>query len=41
LRAVYDTLPGVGPDEIDQVVRLLENPASPYALSGVARVSTF
>lgn len=36
LRAVYDTLPGAGPDEIDQMVRLLENPASPYALPGAA-----
>lgn len=36
LRAVLDTLPGAGPDEIDQMVRLLENPASPYALPGAA-----
>lgn len=38
LRAVYDTLPGAGPDEIDQMVRLLENPASPYALPGAVRL---
>lgn len=36
LRAVIATLPGAGPDEIDQMVRLLENPASPYALPGAA-----
>jgi hypothetical protein len=38
LRSVYDTLPGAGPDEIDQMVRLLENPASPYALPGAVRL---
>jgi hypothetical protein len=38
LRAVFDTLPGAGPDEIDQMVRLLENPASPYALPGAVRL---
>ncbi len=29
LRAVFNSLPGAGPDEIDQMVRLLENPARP------------
>ena len=38
LRAVFDTLPGAGPDEIDQMVRLLEHPASPYARPGPARL---
>jgi len=38
LRTVYDKLPGAGPDEIDQMVRLLENPASPYALPGAVRL---
>jgi len=38
LQAVFDTLPGAGPDEIDQMVRLLENPASPYALPGAVRL---
>ncbi len=38
LCAVYDKLPGAGPDEIDQMVRLLENPASPYALPGATRL---
>ena len=38
LRSVYDKLPGAGPDEIDQMVRLLENPASPYALPGGVRL---
>ena len=38
LRAVYGTLPDAGPDEIDQMVRLLENPASPYTLPGAARL---
>jgi len=36
LGEVYDSLPGAGPDEIDQMVKLLENPASPYALPGAA-----
>jgi hypothetical protein len=36
LGEVYDSLPGAEPDEIDQMVRLLENPASPYALPGAA-----
>ena len=36
LREVYETLPGAGPEEIDQIVRLLENPASPYALPGAS-----
>ena len=31
-------MPGAGPDEIDQMVRLLENPASPYALPGAVRL---
>lgn len=34
LRTLYDSLPGAGADNIDQMVRLLENPASPYALPG-------
>jgi hypothetical protein len=34
LQQVYDTLPGNDPDQIDQMVRLIENPASPYALPG-------
>lgn len=38
LRAVYDTLPGAGPDEIDQMARLLENPDSPYALPAAVRL---
>ena len=34
LGSVYETLPGDGPGDIDQIVRLLENPTSPYALPG-------
>jgi hypothetical protein len=34
LRAVLATLPASRPDEIDSLVRLVENPASPYALPG-------
>lgn len=38
LRTVYDTLPGSGPDEVDQMERLLNNPASPYALPRTLRL---
>lgn len=34
LGEVLETLPANRPDEIDDLVRLLENPASPYALPG-------
>jgi len=34
LGEVLETLPANRPDEIDALVRLLENPASPYALPG-------
>lgn len=40
LGQILDSLPGAGPDEIDQLVRLLENPASPYALPGAASLKT-
>lgn len=34
LGSVLDTLPANRPEEIDQLVRLVENPESPYALPG-------
>jgi hypothetical protein len=38
LQSVYDTLPDASADEIDQMVRLLENSASPYTGPSVARL---
>ncbi len=38
LGAVFKTVPNAGPDEIDQIVRLLESPASPYTAPGVVRL---
>ena len=34
LKAVLDTLPGAPPEEISWLVRLMENPESPLALTG-------
>ena len=38
LRAVFDTLPEAGPDEIEQMLRLLQHPSSPYAKSPLERL---
>ncbi len=38
LSAVFRTLPDADPDEVDQMTRLLENPASPYKQPGAARL---
>lgn len=38
LQTIHRTLPPAGPDEIAQMVRLLENPASPYRAPTVTRL---
>ena len=40
LRELYDGLPGAEQEETDQIVKLLENPASPYALPGATSIKT-
>lgn len=38
LRAVLDSLPGFGPNDVDSVVRLFENPESRYAFPGAVNL---
>ena len=38
LQSVFDGMPSANADEIDQMVRLLENPASPYTVPSISRL---